>query len=185
MSEGFYLRKEVAFSSPQQSISKSGTSNYMLKNRYNKMMDAGSMYGTVPAGGADRARNIRSSLNRGAASGRGGRQLQKEGLQVDVNELGDGQDFRVMSGPSSRRVLEAKKASTRQQEPLYSHNDRAGRVKSAVNKHQVLSENSQRHIKENFKSHDKLTNVSSAKSIRLDRAIKRMSVDPVPFFKVA
>lgn len=54
-----------------------------------------------------------------------------------------------------------------------------------MNKHQVLSDNSQRAVKENFKSQDKLTNVSSAKSIRLDRAIKRMSVDPVPFFKVA
>lgn len=113
MSEGFYLRKEVAFSSPQQSISKSGTSNYMLKNRYNKVMDAGSMYGTAPAGRGDRTRTIRSSLHQRGASGRGGRQLQKEGLQVDVNGLG-AHDLKVMSGPSSRRALEAMKASAQQ-----------------------------------------------------------------------
>lgn len=167
LNDSLYLRREVGgFNSPQQTISKRVTANYMLRNRYNKVMDAGSMYGTVQAGRGDRTRNERSGLNQGnASSGRGGR-FKDGGLKVEVTGLAGKLEPRVTSGKST-----AQRASILQQDALYTSGERGGRVQSAVNKVQVLSDHSQRRQKETFKSQDKLTNVSSAKSIRVQRAI--------------
>ena len=103
-------------------------------------------------------------------------------MRVDINGLGEAPELTTMGGKSGRQATEALKASSRRQyETRFAQNDRLGRVKSAVNKHPVLSDNSEKHQGEALKSQEKLTNVSSAKSIRVLRAIKRMSVDPVPF----
>lgn len=182
MNETNYLRKEFGLQSPQQPISKRMTSSYMLRSSYNKMMEAGSTHGTAQV---DRTRNAGGLNQDYVFNGGGGQRPRKEGLRVDTRGLGDTQDFNIVSGKSSMQTFEAMKTSIRQQETQFAQKDRMGRVKSAVNKHQVLSEHSPRDRKEAFKIQDKLTNVSSAKSIRVLRAIKRMSVDPVPFFKVA